>query len=918
MVSLLTLSAASYGQGRITDVSFSRTNEGIDVAIRGEHLSAPKQTWAWKGKTLVLEFAAKLTEPKSKVPVYVNGIDSLKVVWTSSKPPRAAVAIRMIDAKLEPTIKATPTGYLVSFPAPTGLAMTPSSTMMAMPKPQIEAQPMVTMTPTQMATQLTNAITETFSLTSPMGSTKTATSAMTAADGMAFLDTPPAARTNAHKMPTRVKKMLGEGQPVPQPRTVKSTPIRASKTLPIPTAFTGPVRQQAGRVSLDFVNTEVVQILKALSIQANADIVTAPDIKGTLTVALTNVTVEEALDFITSLSGLRYAKIGKAYVVAPRDKFTEIMSGFQKGGGQGNETRLVPIFSGEPAQIKATVNRAFTAESSRGAFEILLPGESAGARKSAEPAAKPEPNPAGDAGAPQAGGANPAPATKSSGSGGGLYVMLVGQHAMLDQVERLVKLVDESICNAMGIEIPADSSVVQESYVLNSDSISAKTLIEAVSNMDGSLFKNVELYPSPGTSEQQSILIVGRRTAVDRAKKLLGEFDGSGGTLYVYDVKYLDPRSLREGVAAFVPGLRATLPPGAASNPRLYTPGVTTRNSAQVDLDNQGQGGGAGRGASNAERPTDASAKGDKGQVEGLAQPFNEFERVAQPMKLILRGTADQIQRGLTYLAKVDVAPRQLALDLRVLEMTREDALRVGLDWSVFSGGVVRSLRMNQTLGDTAASGGTISGDFRNRANNASGGSVLATLDSINDKRKILSRPNLIAIDGRETELFVGDVIRYIESIQASQNGTTVTTGEVRVGVRLAVLPRIGGDGKIMMDLRPVVSFLRGFTAVPGGGSLPQTSERVAQSTVQINSGETIAIGGLIQDSDRKSFKGIPILKDIPLIGQLFGRTDNDRIRTEIVFFLTAREVSDADRKAAADPIQRDAEENPKPEKPKK
>ncbi|HRJ95393.1 MAG TPA: type II and III secretion system protein, partial [Fimbriimonadaceae bacterium] len=173
-------------------------------------------------------------------------------------------------------------------------------------------------------------------------------------------------------------------------------------------------------------------------------------------------------------------------------------------------------------------------------------------------------------------------------------------------------------------------------------------------------------------------------------------------------------------------------------------------------------------------------------------------------------------------------------------------------------------------------------------------GDVAASLDKIATKNNLIARPNMRAIDGRETELFVGEVIRYIVSITSGQNGPNVQTAELPIGVRLAVLPRVGGDGSITMDLRPRVSALRGFLDVPNGGQLPQTTERIAQSTVQVQSGDTIAIGGLIQDQDRKEASGVPLLMDIPILGQLFKKTTNTRVRTEVVLFLTVRTIDDA------------------------
>jgi type II secretory pathway component GspD/PulD (secretin) len=78
---------------------------------------------------------------------------------------------------------------------------------------------------------------------------------------------------------------------------------------------------------------------------------------------------------------------------------------------------------------------------------------------------------------------------------------------------------------------------------------------------------------------------------------------------------------------------------------------------------------------------------------------------------------------------------------------------------------------------------------------------------------------------------------------------------------------------------------------VPGGGEIPQTGLRIAQSSLIMKDNSTIAIGGLIQDTDQKSHGGWPILKDIPILNLLFGRTANDHQRTEVVFFLSAKVV---------------------------
>jgi type II secretory pathway component GspD/PulD (secretin) len=446
----------------------------------------------------------------------------------------------------------------------------------------------------------------------------------------------------------------------------------------------------------------------------------------------------------------------------------------------------------------------------------------------------------------------------------------------------------------MGAGLEKPTQTVYE--VQNGEAMALKAAAQA----DGGL-GTVKLIASPVKSTKQVLIVQGSPTAVDSALEILRNLDTgrprADMTTKMYEVKYLDPRSLREDLVFQFPGLSAVLPPNSAGNPRLYQPGLagTTRTTVTEQ-----PGGGVTpptgtEGDKGAPATTTTGVKEDKGTAAGLVQPFQDFERSSVQMKLLLRGPKELIDQALDYLAIIDVAPKQVALELRVMELSKEEALSFGIDWNILTGGAVNAIRLNQSHPD--ASTNKVAASLTGAGWS---GDVTAILDKISNKDNLISRPNVLAIDGRETELFVGDIIRYIKQIQSSQNGTTVTVGEEPVGVRLAVLPRVGGDNNLTLDLRPVVSFLKDWTNVPGGGRIPNSSVRVAQSTVNINSGETIAIGGLIQDQDVYNVSKVPLLGDLPVLGELFRRTTKSKRRTEIVFFLTAKVVDNTDRAKAA------------------
>ena len=664
------------------------------------------------------------------------------------------------------------------------------------------------------------------------------------------------------------------------------------------------------RVSLDFVNTEVVQILKALAMQTGVNIVTAPEVKGTLTVTLDNVSVKDALDMVTSVAGLRYTKVGNSYIVATPEKIAAASTALNGSVAMMSETRIVPLYSGSGAEIRATIMSSMTDAQAFGDFQIFLPNENYKLEKQKATAADGSSAQSTNVSVEKATGATVGAADVGVGtdqeqvSVKGMkeqYLVLVGPADRIDEVETRIKDLDRSISKAYGFEDSSDTRLVRKTYVMQSDDVKANELVKAVASTQPNNFLNVDLYATPASFKNQSVVIVGRENEVEKAEALLKDLDQSGyGTdTFVYEVQHSDPRSLREALVAQVKGLRVTIPPSSVGNTRVYSEGQTVQQAAQTT-----QAGGTAPGGTTGVS-TDAAAKTGGEDVQGLTLPFQDYEKNAVPMELVLTGTSDEIDSAKSYLKQVDVAAKQVALELRVMELSKEDATKIGLDWEITTGSAaVHTVSLNQGVDGASNTVGI------NIGGRKWGGSVTATLDQIANNDNLIARPNLLALDGRESEIFVGDVIRYISSIQSTTNGTTVTTAELPVGVRLSVMPRIGTDS-MTLDLRPEVSFLQSFTPIPGGGELPQTSLREAQSTVSIHDGDTIAIGGLIQDQYNYDVSKVPILGDLPIIGKLFQKSNKDKVRKEVVLFLTAKIVNDQPG-TTADP--RVSDKNIKPE----
>lgn len=673
--------------------------------------------------------------------------------------------------------------------------------------------------------------------------------------------------------------------------------------------------------------TDVVQIVRALAAQSGANIVVAPDVSPEreprkLTMTLNQVTVDEALTFVTAMADLRYAKVGSTFVVTRTENFASAMRVIMERSGERVETRVVGLSSGEGAQIKQATLKSMPPDGSHGFYDVLVPGETLSPAPQlihGLPSGLPTSGLSGtllpgfelqstgqQPGAPgsQSAGGQPANGAGASPTGQGAfiqqaaptrahYLILVGERSRLDEVEAYVRKLDTSIVRSFslqGVENVGTAVVTVES----GETARIKSMLERLiaDNPRRSEFSITEtsLRELPeGEESTKLLLMLGPEEELVHLERFAVALDrelcAAVGIEYaktpeererIYEVvalRHIEPKLAEFDLKSRVRGLHVTVLPDAV------TPGLSGAAQDQK-LD---------------------SPQGETGQNRPQQDTAEQTRAVGrEPMKLLMRGTRSQIRQAREYLAKVDVAPKQVAFELRVMDLTREDAQKFGLDWSVLTGGRLTQFRMNQNPGGTAAMGGAFQGEYRFRGSDTVG--WLGILDQMNDGRRLIARPNMLATDARPTTIFVGDTIRYVSSIQSTQTGVTVVTDEVNVGVQLDLVARVGADGHLAVNLVQSLSILNSFTPVPGGGSLPQTSDRRSTMHVNMRDGETIAIGGLIREEDRRSHSGIPFLKDLPIIGKLFGRTDRTKERTEIVFFLTAKVVDDESRPDAASP----------------
>lgn len=290
-----------------------------------------------------------------------------------------------------------------------------------------------------------------------------------------------------------------------------------------------------------------------------------------------------------------------------------------------------------------------------------------------------------------------------------------------------------------------------------------------------------------------------------------------------------------------------------------------------------------------------SSGGGGTGAANGGPGDTQNGSTLNSPTTLVLTGTPDAILKARQILEQIDIRTPQIAYEARVVDVNREDLQQLGLRYDftrqVFLG--ERNETGQGTIGPTGAIGNASNPNFG--AILRSPYTIAATLDALanQNRARTLASPNLSAIDGQPATAFIGDQIKYVIAIQQSPQGQTIQTETATVGITLKVTGKASPDGYITLYVHPEVSSVTSFANLGNGISLPQISTRFVDTTIRVKSGETIAIGGLLREQDVNNLQKVPIIGDIPILGQLFRRSDKRKSRSEIVVFVTARATED-------------------------
>ncbi|HEY0866587.1 MAG TPA: hypothetical protein VGE01_04385 [Fimbriimonas sp.] len=589
--------------------------------------------------------------------------------------------------------------------------------------------------------------------------------------------------------------------------------VLAGIQVPIPSIVAAPpkpaVAAQSQTISLNFSQTDVGQVFRAIGLRTGANIVYASTEKIPVTLHMEAQSIEEAVRGASASAGLSYRKTGRFYVVSKPESMGQAL---------------------EPFTQKA---------------KIEAPGDAADLAtrlQAALPYAKITPS---------------------------------GKYVLISAIPEDLTIARELISDRR-LELSPNESTTR---VLKLKSVPVAKIREVLTSLYPSIKTNLISEDKTGGG---TMTVSGNDLEVSKAVEQAIAMDSAASVpvseeeFRVYEIRYSSANTLKQFMTEAAPNVQVMIAPGSQSVPSPVFKTLTGTSFVESS-------GGSSNSQQLEEQQTDNRAGGEGGVVD----------QSNRSRRLVLRGQKSDIDQALRLLSEIDVMPAQVKVDVQVIDASPTDLSSAGFDWSW------TPFQLEEAIPGTDFSGNTGSavpwGTGATRDIGFGQWSripfrIAAAISGLVTKRqaKILANPSVQVVDNDDANIFIGDTIRARLAQAGGLGAQTIQVAEFNVGIVLLLRPRVNGDGNITMRIHPVVSTVTGIS-----DGLPQTTSREAETTVMIRDGETMVIGGLIRDEEIKTMREVPILSQLPFLGELFRSRNTEKRKSNVIVMITPRIVKE-------------------------
>lgn len=464
---------------------------------------------------------------------------------------------------------------------------------------------------------------------------------------------------------------------------------------------------------------------------------------------------------------------------------------------------------------------------------------------------------------------------------------------------------------SMGKSLPTPRPIGLITQIVPLDYINPDEAIAILEPVAGPLAR---FEPAPRSN---ALLITDHATAVERYLELLVQLDTSGDgeaglRTYVYRLKHASAAELAVTLAQ-VYGVRVAQaepsPRVSSLSDRSLSSTLETFRRRELDALEQRR---ANPMPSLVAPPTDAAAGTEPAaDLVGRTMIVPDLATNA----LVIRTEPPNYPVLQETIAQLDVRPPQVLLEVTITEVVLDDATQYGIDWSVFNDDIDNT-EVTARLGAQRFSDSSLTGvqDLVLRAvrlNSLDIRGVIRALETTGDVH-VLSTPHVVALNNEEARILVGSQVPFSQSTRAGLDVVVDRVVQYRdVGTMLTIVPTINDDGYVTFRILQEVSTLTTLT-VEAALNAPVISTREAETSAIVRHGQTVVIGGLIDESDQVVESGVPLLKDVPILGYLFKSRSTRHQRTELAIFVTPYVItSDADADAVLERTRGRLQNNP-------
>jgi general secretion pathway protein D len=423
------------------------------------------------------------------------------------------------------------------------------------------------------------------------------------------------------------------------------------------------------------------------------------------------------------------------------------------------------------------------------------------------------------------------------------------------------------------------------------------------------------------------VVITPQPAYIDEVRKLVTTIDNGAGNssgLYVYNVLNVKASDLAKHLnelfgnggggeqapaGAVAPGFSSLEQTsqgrlGAQQGFGSFTPDSGTSGYSGGAGDDQ-SGGGFGAGAVAGATQTRRQQQSGQGNVAFTTGEGVRIAAVNENNQLLIRATPGQWQKLLPVIQRLDERPLQVQIETKVLEVTLQGEFQFGVQY--YLGGLIgtqpgsppntnESYHRHQ---GAAGLGGVAYNPSSALFYSFAGKDLQFALNALETSgdTKVLSAPSTVVLNNQQTTFKVGKRIPVVQNYFVPGVGIGSPTGDSSVGqvqyidtgVLLDVVPRVSPGGLVYLDVQQVVS---NPTSQDKYGNYT-IANRSLSTEVAVQSGQTVLLGGLIQQSDSNTDSGVPFLNRVPVLGRLFGTTDRNKTRDELIVLITPHIIRD-------------------------